>query len=67
MKNSTLTTGLIAVAMMSSATLLSAHTVDFGNAPAQAKTSEATILLAQTKTKKNSKDKRDCKQDGRKN
>lgn len=40
MKNSTLTTGLIAVAMTSSATLLSAHTVDFGNAPAQAKTSD---------------------------
>jgi len=61
MKNSTLTTGLIAVAMMSSATLLSAHTGDFGNAPAQAKTSEATILLAQTKTKKN----RDARQDDR--
>lgn len=80
----TLTTSLIVAALIGSATLLSAHTADFGNASAQAKTSEATILLAQTKTKDNrderqdtrkdcreaegaGKDKRDCKQDGRKN
>lgn len=79
-----LTTSLIAVAMTSSATLLSARTVDFENAPSQAGKSEVTILLAQTKTKDNrddrqdtrkdcrqaegaGKDKRDCKQDGRKN
>ena len=79
-----LTTSLIAVAMTSSATLLSARTLDFENAPSQAGKSEVTILLAQTKTKDNrddrqdtrkdcrqaegaGKDKRDCKQDGRKN
>ena len=90
-----LTTSLIAVAMISSATLLSAHTSNLGNVPAEAGKSEATILLAQTKTKDNrddrqddrqtdrddrqdtredcretegaGKDKRDCKQDGRKN
>ena len=70
--------------LTSSATLLSARTLDFENAPSQAGKSEVTILLAQTKTKDNrddrqdtrkdcrqaegaGKDKRDCKQDGRKN
>lgn len=58
----TLTSSFIAAAMICSATLLSAHTVDFGKIPAQAETPEEAILLAQTKTK----DKRDERQDTRK-